>query len=231
MNSPEPSPHQPGADGSLRAYVKENGLFLLSHRIAGAALRRTRDRLLARRLGTQRLRIGRHPRLAGLAHIHLGENFSAGDGLWLDAITFFAGNAYAPSLTIGPNCNVSDHVHIACTNRITIAEGLLCGSRVIISDHAHGRYSGTRQSPPSQRPLHRPLSHDGTVTIGRNVWIGDGAAILAGADIGDGAIIGANSLVNGPVPPHTIAAGTPVHPLRHWTETTQQWLRLATSDG
>ena len=231
MNSPEPSPDHPRADNSLRAFAKENGLFLLSQKVAGAALRRSRDGLLARRLGTRGLRIGRHPRLAGLAHIHLGENFSAGDGLWLDAITFFAGNVYAPSLTIGPNCNLSDYVHIACTNRVTIAEGLLCGSRVIISDHAHGLYQGSPQSPPTQRPVHRPLTGDGTVTIGRNVWIGDGTAILAGADIGDGAIIGANSLVNGPVLPHTIAAGTPAHPLRQWNETSQQWLRIGTKDG
>ncbi len=211
---------------SLRAFAKENGLFLTLCKVFRAALHRTRDRLLARRLGTCGLRIGKHPKLAGLNHIHLGENFSAGNGLWLDAITSFAGQAYQPTLDIGPNCNVSDHVHIACTHRITIAEGLLCGSRVVISDHAHGLYSGPDQSHPSQRPVERRLSNDRAVTIGRNVWIGDGAAILAGADIGDGAIIGANSVVTGSIPSNTIAAGAPARPIRRWDETTAQWIPI-----
>ncbi len=212
--------------GSLAAFARENGLFLTLHKILGAAVRRTRDRLLARRLHTSGLRIGRHPRLTGLAHIHLGENFSAGDGLWLDAITSFAGETYTPRLSIGPNCNLSDNVHIACTNAVVIAEGLLCGSRVVISDHAHGLYSGSAQSSPHQRPVLRPLSHDRTVTIGCNVWIGDGCAILAGAEIGDGVILGANSVVTGPIPPNTIAAGTPARPVRDWHPESSQWLSV-----
>ena len=211
---------------SLAEFAHENGLYLAVRKVVGAILRRTRDRVLARRLHTSGLRIGRHPRLTGLAHIHMGENFSAGDGLWLDAITSFAGETYTPKLTIGPNCNVSDNVHIACTNAVTIAEGLLCGSRVVISDHAHGIYSGSTQSSPAERPVLRPLSKDRKVIIGRNVWIGDGCAILAGADLGDGAIIGANSVVNGPVPPNTIAAGTPARPIRDWHTESSQWLSV-----
>ena len=217
------SPSSPPRD-SLAEFARENGLYLTLNKVFGASVRRTRDRFLARRLHTTGLRIGRHPRLAGLAHMHIGEHFSAGDGLWLDAITAFAGETYSPRLSIGPNCNLSDNVHIACTNALTIAEGLLCGSRVVISDHAHGLYSGSAQSSPYQRPLLRPLSKDRTVTIGRNVWIGDGCAILAGADIGDGAIIGANSVVNGPIPPGTIAAGAPASPVREWHPGVSQWL-------
>jgi acetyltransferase-like isoleucine patch superfamily enzyme len=209
---------------SLRAFASENGLFLTLQKVFEAALHRTRDRLLARRLRTCGLRIGKHPKLDGLNHIHMGENFSAGNGLWLHAITSFAGHAYHPALDIGPNCNLSDQVHIACTHRVMIAEGFLCGSRVVISDHAHGLYSGSDQSLPGQRPVERRLSNDRTVTIGRNVWIGDGAAILAGADIGDGAIIGANSVVTSSIPANTIAAGIPARPIRRWDEYTGRWI-------
>ncbi len=211
---------------SLRAFAKENGLFLTLQKVFGAALRRTRDQLLAHRLGTCGLRLGKHPKLTGLNHIRLGENFSAGNGLWLDAITYFAGRAHHPTLDIGPNCNLSDYVHIACTHQVTIAEGFLCGSRVVISDHAHGLYSGSDQSYPSQRPVERYLTNDRTVTIGRNVWIGDGVAVLAGAYIGDGAIIGANSVVTGPIPSNTIAAGAPARLIRRWDESTAQWIPI-----
>lgn len=54
-------------------------------------------------------------------------------------------------------------------------------------------------------------AHQGnlSVTVGSDVWVGRGAQILAGATIGDGAVIGAKSLVNGDIPPYAIAVGTP----------------------
>jgi len=41
------------------------------------------------------------------------------------------------------------------------------------------------------------------VSIGNNVWIGGGAKVLAGVNIGDGAIIGANAVVTKDVAAHT----------------------------
>ena len=38
------------------------------------------------------------------------------------------------------------------------------------------------------------------VKIGNNVWIGENAVILAGSRIGDGCIIGANSVIKGVFP-------------------------------
>lgn len=45
--------------------------------------------------------------------------------------------------------------------------------------------------------------------IGNDVWIGANVIILAGVNIGDGAIIGANSLVTEDVEPYAIVHGTP----------------------
>ena len=50
--------------------------------------------------------------------------------------------------------------------------------------------------------------------IGHDVWIGANAVILAGVKIGNGAIIGANSLVNKDVEPYSIVAGSPAKPIR-----------------
>lgn len=49
----------------------------------------------------------------------------------------------------------------------------------------------------------------GSVTIGNDVWIATGAVIMSGVTIGDGAVIGAYSLVTKNVPPYTIVAGNP----------------------
>lgn len=47
------------------------------------------------------------------------------------------------------------------------------------------------------------------VTIGKRVWIGGGAIILAGVKIGDGAVIGAGSVVTKDVGPGQIVVGNP----------------------
>lgn len=50
--------------------------------------------------------------------------------------------------------------------------------------------------------------------IGNDVWIGRGAVIMPGVHIGDGAVIGAYSLVTKDVAPYTIVGGNPAHVIR-----------------
>jgi virginiamycin A acetyltransferase len=49
----------------------------------------------------------------------------------------------------------------------------------------------------------------GDTLIGNDVWIGYRAAIMAGVKIGDGAIIGAYSVVTKDVEPYSVVAGNP----------------------
>ena len=51
--------------------------------------------------------------------------------------------------------------------------------------------------------------------IGNDVWLGHGCTILSGASIGDGAIIGAKSVVRGRVPPYAIVIGNPAIIVRY----------------
>ena len=69
---------------------------------------------------------------------------------------------------------------------------------------------GWEQTPPSKEDL--PLK--GNTVIGNDVWIGQNAVILPGVHIGDGAIIGANSVVGSNVEPYTIVAGNPARVIR-----------------
>ncbi|HZQ27658.1 MAG TPA: hypothetical protein VFA94_08165, partial [Acidimicrobiales bacterium] len=48
------------------------------------------------------------------------------------------------------------------------------------------------------------------VVIGENVWVGAQVVLLAGARLGDGAIVGAATVVSGEVPPYAVVAGNPM---------------------
>ena len=54
----------------------------------------------------------------------------------------------------------------------------------------------------------------GNTVIGNDVWIGQNAVILPGVHVGDGAIIGANSVAGSDVAPYTIVIGNPAKVLR-----------------
>jgi virginiamycin A acetyltransferase len=58
------------------------------------------------------------------------------------------------------------------------------------------------------------LPYKGDTVIGNDVWIGYEALILPGVRIGDGAIIGARSVVVSDIPAYTIAGGNPARVLR-----------------
>jgi acetyltransferase-like isoleucine patch superfamily enzyme len=54
----------------------------------------------------------------------------------------------------------------------------------------------------------------GGVSIGNDVWIGQGVTVMSGISIGDGAIIAANSTVVKMVPPYSIVGGNPARHLK-----------------
>ena len=57
-------------------------------------------------------------------------------------------------------------------------------------------------------------STKGDVIIGNDVWIATKAVIMSGVKIGDGAVVGAYSIVTKDVPPYTIVAGNPAKQIR-----------------
>ena len=64
-------------------------------------------------------------------------------------------------------------------------------------------------------PAASDMPFKGDTVIGNDVWIGQNATILPGVHIGDGAIIGANSVVASDVEPYTVVVGNPVKLIRY----------------
>ena len=193
---------------SGRRFLKENGLYVLGSSLAGACLKQVRNRMLARKFGVKKINIGPGSHLRGLSCIQMGEDLAAGQGLWLKRSHKYYEQTFSPRIIIGNHVRISHWTHIGATNYVEIGDHVLMGSKVVVIDHNHGQYSTDPTSleiPPSLRPL----DHDGKIVIGANVWLCDGVAVLPGSIIGKGCVIAANSVVNGTIPPFTIAAGMP----------------------
>lgn len=52
------------------------------------------------------------------------------------------------------------------------------------------------------------------ITIGDDVWIAANVTVLPGVEIGEGAVIGAGSVVTKSIPPRMLAVGNPCRPIR-----------------
>ncbi len=59
----------------------------------------------------------------------------------------------------------------------------------------------------------KPVGVHRSIRVGRYAFVGTCSVLMPGADIGDGSIVGAGSVVRGSVPPWTIVVGSPAAPV------------------
>lgn len=135
--------------------------------------------------------------------ISIGECSSVLSGCILECVV---SQQSCPELNIGNHVSLGEYSHITCTRRVVIGNGVLTGRFVLITDNAHG---GTAKKELVIAPASRTIVSKGEVVIGNNVWLGDKVTILPGIHIGDGAVIGANSVVTKNIPAYAVACGNP----------------------
>lgn len=187
------------------------------------AKERFAGRLRAWVLGWPQGFIGDSPRVIGTAFIEVGPKCSIGRFSWIEAIVGSPNSN--PILKLGANFSASERFHVASINQVIIGDGCLVGSGVHITDHNHGSYKGAGHSQPSEPPIQRRLVSNGAVKIGARVWIGDNVVIVGPAIIGDGAVVGANSVVSGEVPAQTMVIGAPARVVKIFNTETGRWER------
>jgi len=106
-------------------------------------------------------------------------------------------------------------VWIICDTEVTIGDYTLCSWNVVIMDTYRTQPSSAkRRAMLEQASQHTPRRLDTDnpgqpVHIGKNVWVGFDVCILPGVQIGEGAIVGARSVVQENVDPYTIVGGNP----------------------
>lgn len=114
------------------------------------------------------------------------------------------------AIEIGDGCQLNGTSITARSTVIRLGKGVLLGPNCIITDsdfHAHW--------PPQDRCELPGYENDAPVRIGDYAWVGLNVIILKGVTIGNGAIIGAGSVVTRDIPANYLACGNPCRPLRN----------------
>ena len=149
-------------------------------------------------------RCGREVKIYPLAKIAKPEVIEIGDCCMIDDFTFIYG---------GKGIKIGRYVHIACFvsviggGELVIGDyaDIACGSRILTgTDTYRGGKRMSTALPQEQREV-----TVGRVVIEKDAFIGTNVVIHPSVKIGEGAIIGSNSLVLKDVEPWSINVGSP----------------------
>jgi galactoside O-acetyltransferase len=121
------------------------------------------------------------------------------------------------NVRIGSRCYLGAS-HLVCHTAIDVGDDVIMSWGVTIVDHdSHSPHWHERQHDVGDWMQGRKrwdAIRIAPVIIEAKVWIGFGAAILRGVTIGEGAVVGACSVVTRDVPPYTVVAGNPARVVR-----------------
>lgn len=158
--------------------------------------------------------VGKSPVLIGKANFQFLGSVDIGDKLMIEglvAVTIKVDSG--ASLSIGDRVYMNAGASIEAYHRLVIGNDVLFGPYAsIIDDHRHQVEPGA-------------VRYKGPTIVGDNVWLGRNVAVLPGVTIGDGAVIGVNSVVTRSIPPNTFAAGSPAQVIRK-LDIPEGWRRL-----
>ena len=117
-----------------------------------------------------------------------------------------------PGAVIGRDCNICDHVFIeddvVVGDRVTVKSGVQLWNGVTLEDDVFIGPNVTFTNDPFPRSRQYLASFHRT-TVRARASIGANATLLPGVEIGQGAMVGAGSVVTRSVPPGVVVTGNP----------------------
>lgn len=109
---------------------------------------------------------------------------------------------------INPECIINGDV--------TIGNDVVMAPRIFISSGSHifNEFPGKTVNEQDNLYIQKHgRAFSKPIVIGNDVWIGINCVILPGVNIGNGVVIGANSVVTKDIPAYTIVGGVPAKPI------------------
>lgn len=125
---------------------------------------------------------------------------------------------YGENITLGENTFINFDCIFSDDNRIEIGKSCMFAPGVHIYTVTHPTEAPERIRDISGDELAGTLPYNTytrPVVIGDYVWVGGGAIILPGVTIGEGAVIGAGSVVTEDIPEYCLAVGVPCRVKKH----------------
>ena len=181
-------------------FLTYQGLFRVIERLITFFFREPMFRSRCQTFGKQVL-VSRLPFIVGQPKIHIGNQVN-----FFGKVDIFSGRLFdEPTLILKDRVDIGHGVGFLVNRMIIIEEDVNVASGVHFMDSdAHPRDTAARIAdlPP-------PLDEIKPVRICRNAWIGHNSFIMKGVTVGEGAIIGVNSVVVTDIPPYTVAMGNP----------------------
>lgn len=111
---------------------------------------------------------------------------------------------FGKNLFFGKNVFVNSGCCFQDQGGIYIGDNCMIGHQVVFATLNH-------MLEPDRRAGMRP----GAIRLGKNVWVGSHATILAGVTVGDNAVIAAGAVVSKDVPADTVVGGVPARVIKH----------------
>jgi acetyltransferase-like isoleucine patch superfamily enzyme len=149
----------------------------------------------------KRLLVTRMPFVVGPTKIHIGD-----DVRLFGKVDVFSGRIFDnPTLILKDRVDLGANVSFVVNKEIIIEEDVNVASGVRFMDtDSHPRDMEARIAD-----LGPPPEEIKPVRVCRNAWIGQNCFILKGVTVGEGAIIGVNSVVVSDIPAYSVAMGNP----------------------
>lgn len=156
--------------------------------------------------------------IRGRKYISLGNYCFFFKGARVEAISKYGGNQrFNPDLKIGDNTTFEQNCHLTCAGKMTIGKNCTFSANIYISDSEHSN------TDRSVSVLEQDLKVS-EVSIGDNCFIGIGSFILAGTKLGNGVIVGANSVVKGVFPDNVMLVGSPARIIKRFDAALNEWV-------
>lgn len=161
-------------------------------------------------------------RITGLSRVeyrnlHLREDcrLDIGSGSIVSAQMFF--DREGAGIRVGGRTFIGDSL-LVCAERIDIGDDVLISWGCTIVDHnSHALDWQSRRNDVSDWFVGKKdwsAVRTAPVKICDRAWLGFNVIVLKGVTVGEGAIVGAGSVVTADVPPYTIVAGNPARVIR-----------------
>ncbi|GAB7339946.1 hypothetical protein MBLNU457_6463t1 [Dothideomycetes sp. NU457] len=109
---------------------------------------------------------------------------------------------YGTNIILGANVFLNTNTTIIDTCKVTIGARTMFGPSVSL-------YSGCHPLDPELRNGLRGPEMGREIRVGEDCWIGGGAILLPGVEVGRGSVVGAGSVVTKDVGEFTVVAGNP----------------------